>query len=190
MRSPMSLYLLIFLRVAYLATRITAFSGTSPTRLNHRRLLFQDTQSLFLFDERSSTSQRGEYIPIADDPEYRLAHEAWESRSRQDSGWLLVLAIPIVTPIVAFLSYDAVAYLFDEAVELLSYARAWISVDGGAFQAKIITPAINGVVLPAIAGRTICLGSTAGPPSPYHLAHLPFIMQCCLRRSLQQQSSH
>lgn len=118
-----------------------------------RCFLIED-KDRFLFDDKdTSTFRKGDYIPIADDPEYGLAHEAWESRPRRDLGWAAVLVIPIVTPIIAFLSYDMLATSFRTLVESLSWDRAWVPVDGGAYQAKIITPAINGVVLPAIAGR-------------------------------------
>lgn len=118
-----------------------------------RRFLIED-KDRFLFDDKdTSTFRKGDYIPIADDPEYGLAHEAWESRPRRDLGWAAVLVVPIVTPIIAFLSYDMLATSFRALVESLSWDRAWVPVDGGAYQAKIITPAINGVVLPAIAGR-------------------------------------
>ena len=95
---------------------------------------------------------KGAFIPIADDPEYGLGEEARESRPKRDSGWLAVMTIPIVTPIVVFLSYDLVATCFRAILDTLAWARAWVPVDGGAYQAQIITPAINGVVLPAIAG--------------------------------------
>ena len=114
-----------------------------------------DDKDIFLFDDKDTSTylRKGDYIPIADDPEYGLAHEAWESRPRRDLGWSMVLVIPIITPIIAFLSYDMIANSFRSLVETLSWERAWVPVDGGAYQAKIITPAINGVVLPAIAGK-------------------------------------
>ena len=118
------------------------------------RFLIEEKER-FLFDDKDTSTfrKKGDYIPIADDPEYGLAHEAWESRPRRDLGWAAVLVIPIITPIIAFLSYDMIATSFRGLVESLSWERAWVPVDGGAYQAKIITPAINGVVLPAIAGR-------------------------------------
>jgi hypothetical protein len=58
--------------------------------------------------------------------------------------------VPLLAPFVAFLSYDLVASAFANFVELLS-DKNWVAVDGGAYQAKIIAPAINGVVVPAIA---------------------------------------
>lgn len=120
----------------------------------------------FLFNEQlfnevdPSLRYFGEYIPLADDPVYGLAHEARDSRPRHDAGWLTVLIVPIVAPILAFMSYDLVAKAFEFVIETLSWDRSWVPVDGGAFQAKILTPAINGVVLPAIAVLFATLTST------------------------------
>jgi hypothetical protein len=61
-----------------------------------------------------------------------------------------------VVRLTIFFSFSVqkdVAAVFDFFIEALSWDRSWAPVDGGAFQAKIITPAINGVVLPAIAGK-------------------------------------
>jgi hypothetical protein len=33
---------------------------------------------------------------------------------------------------------------------MLNYKRSWVPVDGGAYQARIIAPAINGIIVPAI----------------------------------------
>lgn len=61
-----------------------------------------------------------------------------------------VLAIPILTPILAYLTYDDVARVFSAVFDVLALERKWVPVDGGAYQAKIIAPAINGIVVPAI----------------------------------------
>jgi hypothetical protein len=58
--------------------------------------------------------------------------------------------VPLLAPFVAFFTYDLVASAFSDFIELLSN-KNWVAVDGGAYQAKIIAPAINGVVVPAIA---------------------------------------
>jgi hypothetical protein len=60
------------------------------------------------------------------------------------------LFVPLLAPFVAFFTYDYVASGFADFIELLSN-KNWVAVDGGAYQAKIIAPAINGVVVPAIA---------------------------------------
>lgn len=61
-----------------------------------------------------------------------------------------VIIIPILSPICAYLAYDDVAKLFNAFIDLLNINRTWAPVDGGAYQARIIAPAINGIVIPAI----------------------------------------
>lgn len=58
--------------------------------------------------------------------------------------------IPVLSPVVAFFTYEGVAKAFELFVEVIA-KRNWVAVDGGAYQTQIITPAINGIVLPAIA---------------------------------------
>ena len=67
--------------------------------------------------------------------------------------------VPLVTPVVAFMSYEWIASAFDLVVEALS-DKNWVAVDGGAYQAKIIAPVTNGVVVPAIAVLFATLTST------------------------------
>jgi hypothetical protein len=61
-----------------------------------------------------------------------------------------IMVLPIITPILAYLTYDDVAKLFDVLVKSLNQDKTWAAVDGGAYQAKIIAPAINGIVVPTI----------------------------------------
>ncbi|KAG7351596.1 DUF4239 domain containing protein [Nitzschia inconspicua] len=58
---------------------------------------------------------------------------------------------PITIPIFAFVLYDPTALLFSSALQSLSLGNTWVAVDGGQYQARIITPAINGIVVQAIA---------------------------------------
>jgi len=58
--------------------------------------------------------------------------------------------IPIFIPLMAYFTYDPLAKCFASVIELIAN-RNWVAVDGGAYQAKIIAPAINGVVVPSIA---------------------------------------
>jgi hypothetical protein len=62
----------------------------------------------------------------------------------------VVRMVPIVTPILAYFTYEELAASVDVIQDFLDSERAWIAVDGGAYQAKIIAPAINGVVIPSI----------------------------------------
>lgn len=61
----------------------------------------------------------------------------------------ILIWLPIVAPIVAYLSYEQVASFSDDVIELLSN-KNFVVVDGGAYESKIIAPAINGVVVPSI----------------------------------------
>jgi hypothetical protein len=58
----------------------------------------------------------------------------------------------MVIPIVAYTLYDPTATLFSTTLDAArrSVNNNWIAVGGGAYQAKIIAPAINGVVVAAI----------------------------------------
>ncbi|KAL3790654.1 hypothetical protein HJC23_009754 [Cyclotella cryptica] len=58
--------------------------------------------------------------------------------------------IPVVMPMLAYSTYELTAKLFDTMVELISNNN-WVAVDGGAYQSSIITPAINGLVVPSMA---------------------------------------
>lgn len=66
---------------------------------------------------------------------------------------VLLTALPIVLPLLAFATYDNIVVFFHSA---LSFTRTWYSVDGGASEAALITPVINGVVQPAV---SIVLGT-------------------------------
>lgn len=62
----------------------------------------------------------------------------------------LLYVIPIVAPILAYCSYTNVQSAFVQFIDLLSKAK-WVAVDGGLYQTQIITPAINGIVVPSVA---------------------------------------
>lgn len=53
-------------------------------------------------------------------------------------------------PLLAYETYESTALLFDRTVVFISNNN-WVAVDGGQYQANIITPAINGLVVPSIA---------------------------------------
>jgi len=59
-------------------------------------------------------------------------------------------AIPLLAPIVAFLTYGSVAKLYTAVLDYIYSYRAFTSVDGGAYEIQIITPAVNGIVLPTM----------------------------------------
>ena len=54
---------------------------------------------------------------------------------------------PVVAPIFAFLTYPMLIPYFDSFVDAIATTvstKNWLNVDGGAYQAELITPAING----------------------------------------------
>jgi len=61
----------------------------------------------------------------------------------------VLTSLPIVFPLLAYLTYDDIAMLFNKFISLLD-TNTWVAVDGGAYQAKVIAPAINGIIVPAV----------------------------------------
>ena len=61
-----------------------------------------------------------------------------------------ILLLPILFPITSFLFYTPIASGFRTLLEVLNTDRNWIPVDGGAYQIEILTPSINGIVLPSL----------------------------------------
>mmetsp|Transcript_19700 Transcript_19700/g.29229 ORF Transcript_19700/g.29229 Transcript_19700/m.29229 type:complete len:418 (-) Transcript_19700:39-1292(-) len=62
-----------------------------------------------------------------------------------------ILLFPIIIPVFAYISYENIATTSALLMDVLNEKKNWVSVDGGAYEAKIITPAINGVVISSIA---------------------------------------
>lgn len=123
--------------------------------------------------DKSSSSSNGlgvDYMPLDDlddycplegvtcDPgvEEDLRQGTWLERNGES---LVVFGIPGITPFLAFFGFDHVAAAFHWIAEVLS-TNNWVSVDGGTYQAKIIAPAINGVVIPSVALLLATLTST------------------------------
>ncbi|GMI46081.1 hypothetical protein TrCOL_g2509 [Triparma columacea] len=61
-----------------------------------------------------------------------------------------ILYVPFILPIISYITYTPVAAFFRETIDLLSINKNWESVDGGTYQIQILTPTINGVVLPCL----------------------------------------
>ena len=72
---------------------------------------------------------------------------------------LLEAGLPLIAPILAFYTYPLLAQGFSSFLDTFS-SRDWIAVDGGALQAKVIAPAINGLVVPATSLLYATLTST------------------------------
>jgi Protein of unknown function (DUF4239) len=116
---------------------------------------------------RTTTESIGtDYIPleVTCDPNFYLP-EAIDSQdvpgyTGYDRERFLNLLIPALSPLVAFITFDLVAGAYSSFVDVLDTSKTWVAVDGGAFQAKIMTPAINGLVVPAMALLFATLTST------------------------------
>jgi hypothetical protein len=106
------------------------------------------TRTFFDIDEE----HHGEVCSIESDPsnEYSSKKLADDDGSQFWQALSIVMhLIPICNPVLAYFSYEILAQHVNDIVEGLS-DNSWVAVDGGAYQAKIIAPAINGVVMPAI----------------------------------------
>mmetsp|Transcript_31764 Transcript_31764/g.48720 ORF Transcript_31764/g.48720 Transcript_31764/m.48720 type:complete len:514 (-) Transcript_31764:287-1828(-) len=107
----------------------------------------------------------GDYCMLVDskDPSLKYAPNFFTTSLSEGLGWNLldqqqtatqvidktINILPVIAPFIAFWTYDDVAMIFNVVIEGLANKK-WVAVDGGAYQAKIIAPAINGVVVPAI----------------------------------------
>ena len=63
---------------------------------------------------------------------------------------LILKYLPFIMPVIAYFTYESTAKIFNGMVEIIS-SNNWVAVDGGQYQATIITPAINGLIVPSIA---------------------------------------
>ena len=59
----------------------------------------------------------------------------------------IMTVVPIVSPFLAFITYPILIPCFDKVIDMIAITvstKNWLNVDGGAYQAELITPAING----------------------------------------------
>jgi len=61
----------------------------------------------------------------------------------------VIMYLPVVAPLLAYNTFTNVSWLYTHTVEFLSSSR-WTEVDGGMYSTKILTPAINGIVVPSV----------------------------------------
>ena len=89
----------------------------------------------------------------SEDAEYEdtIATAAFERRIFN----IAISSLPVVGPIVAFSSWEAVSAFVRTSLDTLS-GRTWEAVDGGAYGVQLLTPTINGIVVPSI---SIVLGT-------------------------------
>ena len=158
-------------------TRTRTHTHTHSSSTTARSVLFQPEQEECTnFDPNPApTNDYGaNYMPLDDtpleitcDPHFPTVDaEGVEQACVRQGTWLerygeslAVFGVPGLTPFVAFNSFDQVAAAFHWIAQELS-SNNWVSVDGGAYQAKIIAPAINGVVVPSVALLLATLTST------------------------------
>jgi hypothetical protein len=139
-----------------------AATTTSPITLEKKK----DEESLFATTKKSSSSASSSSSnsspkvceSLGIDDQDTDTKSLIESVQYEDDETQLSLALenllkwtPIAIPIFAFVLYDPTALLFSRALQSLSWGNTWVAVDGGQYQARIITPAINGIVVQAIA---------------------------------------
>ena len=92
----------------------------------------------------------GESCLLASDDDSTFASAATETEKRLTQILdAFLFYIPTVTPFLAFMTYEQIASISDETIQFLAQ-NTWVAVDGGVYEAKMIAPAINGVVVPAI----------------------------------------
>lgn len=105
--------------------------------------------------------RRAQSYPMDGDDELKVEFEGSFPMQQpgQDVEYLFEIGVPLITPIVAFYTYEPVAHVFSALLDILS-SRDWIAVDGGALQARVIAPAINGLVVPATSLLYATLTST------------------------------
>lgn len=166
----MKSFLVIGILIAMPALGICAFgTGTicyrSPKTPRRQPTPFsRGLLSRHLFGNRQNKFLKSEFFPLDDIPqEERAFLEEVKLRPKFDRESLMEIVIPLMAPFIAFFSYDFVASTFDWTIDTLSDLTSdknWVAVDGGRYQASIMTPVTNGVVLPAVAVLFATLTST------------------------------
>lgn len=129
--------LALALSLTHLFYQLDAFSITCSLQ----RPLFTRRQRallprLNLFAHRNAVDEdingyvESEYIPLDCDTDFISVGEKPPSPKRLDIDSLVNMVIPIVTPLVAFLTYDELARGFDFIFDILE-TKNWVAVDGG-----------------------------------------------------------
>lgn len=94
--------------------------------------------------------------PITCDPDFPCLNDDVDDVSVtkkvvSDFQSSLLILVPTITPFIAFFTFEWVAEAYNTFTDFLSRSNNWVAVDGGSYQAQIIAPAINGLVVPAVA---------------------------------------
>lgn len=77
---------------------------------------------------------------LAEEEEFFVASIPTAKTEKQAPFMNPIMIMPILTPVLAYVTYDDVARLFNTFFNLLTSDRKWVPVDGGQYQAKIIAP--------------------------------------------------
>jgi len=153
----------ISLCLARLAAGFSPLTPVPSFRARQSRSVLQVLNGLEVEEKQGPTSKtffdveeehEGEVCLISD-PDHTIssvvAKEIGEDEQRfWKTVHRVVRLIPIVAPILAYFTYEELASSVNLIEDFLDSQRSWIAVDGGAYQAKIIAPAVNGVVVPSI----------------------------------------
>ena len=139
-------------------------SPAPTTKTENKRQLIvaleeEDDDDRTLIDFGNERTDWDHYSIMEGDPYFLFSPDYYERRNAINREAIVEFLLPFVAPVLAFGSYDLVSNAFGAFVEFLAQNN-WVAVDGGAYQAKIITPTINGIVLPAISVLFATLTST------------------------------
>merc|ERR1719253_127120 len=120
-------------------------------------------------DETVTESTNGDFILLIDDEtdcfhDVEMDYAGLKSEDYEQRWWsslnddqkrgtrvvdVLLVFIPVVIPLVGYFTYEPVAAVFDLFVDSLS-SKNWVSVDGRQLQTQVLTPAMNGIVVPSV----------------------------------------
>jgi hypothetical protein len=154
MRCSMGILPLAIAAEAFISSQILIFKkipSSCPRRMIHRQL------NAIKGDAKSPPSDfepTSKLYEIDDECEGDQCRIVQYDHNEDDTkiSWLVedfIRYVPAVLPVMAFVLYDPVASLFATSLDAIAN-RNWVAVDGGAYQAKIIAPAINGIVVPSV----------------------------------------
>uniref|UniRef100_A0A0G4GCV0 Uncharacterized protein n=1 Tax=Chromera velia CCMP2878 TaxID=1169474 RepID=A0A0G4GCV0_9ALVE len=104
---------------------------------------------------------------------------------------VIFYSIPFVAPFVGFMLYDPLSRTLHDAVINLG-KQTWVSVDGGQYQSEIITPAINGIVVPTISIvlATLVTGTLAALRDRQNVIRSCLNKEACTIKMLQETLVH
>ena len=115
----------------------------------HRILTRRNAQALI--DEECE-------VPVSEEVLLEETHEMLTAETKNYD--LTLSAAPIVSPLVAFFSYEGVARETRAVIEYFDRQNAWFSADGNTYEISILTPVLTGVVMPTLSVALATLAAT------------------------------